>query len=188
MSSPAPKMTYWRTPRRSPGRVRPRHIDCVRPRKLASKATAVWPQIDVDRLARPTRLSADDAKCHRVIEDLRIIQELMCRASHRNALCRYTRSVFFHRSILLDCLCSRGSAPLFSILGRGSISHHLESLRSLFERDERIRCTHNIKCILLISGCQRPHGTAYQATQSLKGTEGHFISGPDMAAFHEQRN
>src|SRR5512137_207081 len=33
-------------------------------------------------------LFADDVKCQRVIENLRIIQELMCCTAHRNTLCR----------------------------------------------------------------------------------------------------
>lgn len=44
---------------------------------------------------------ADYAKCHRIIEDLGNIQELMYRASPSNTLGRYTRSVVFHKAINL---------------------------------------------------------------------------------------
>jgi hypothetical protein len=43
-------------------------------------------------------LFTDDAKRKGVIENLRIIKDLMCSASHRDALCGCARLVLFHTS------------------------------------------------------------------------------------------
>jgi hypothetical protein len=51
-------------------------------------------------LQRRRAFSADDANGDRVVENFRIVKELMRRPSHRNALCCDTGLVFFHKRFL----------------------------------------------------------------------------------------